>query len=231
MTTVAQVVPWRAQQVLKSIYRGVRLRSAVSRLRASLRSGGVPSAADLSALIYGWGNEAWSAEAGLLQAIVDEVDRSQPGHVLECGTGVSTLLLGLLSEGARMTFWSLEHDSHWHAYTAERMARLRVPTKGVLLAPMRRYDGFDWYDAAAHALPDRFDVIICDGPPGSTRGGRFGLVPVLRDRIAAGTRIIVDDAHRPDEQEIVRRWSSEFDLRFATQRETDQFLVLRVVGS
>ena len=38
-------------------------------------------------------------------------------------------------------------------------------------------------------------------PPGSTRGGRYGLLTVLGERLAPGCTILLDDAGRPDERE------------------------------
>ena len=65
----------------------------------------------------------------------------------------------------------------------------------------------------------RISLVICDGPPSSTRGGRFGLVPVLRENLAPGFRILLDDARRPGEREVLRRWASEFDLEYDVRGE------------
>ncbi len=66
----------------------------------------------LLSLIYGWGNESWSASCEYLQGIVNEARRSG-GPVLECGSGLSTIVLGVLAEKWGFRIWSLEHVPAW----------------------------------------------------------------------------------------------------------------------
>ena len=62
-----------------------------------------------------------------------------------------------------------------------------------------------------NSMPDKFGLVICDGPPGNTIGGRYGLIPVMRTRLSKGTLILLDDASRPDEQNIAERWRQELN--------------------
>ena len=54
-----------------------------------------------------------------------------------------------------------------------------------------------------------YPLAACDGPPGKTLGGRYGLLPVLGDRLPAGSVILLDDATRSGEAEVLRRWTTE----------------------
>lgn len=58
-------------------------------------------------------------------------------------------------------------------------------------------------------LPARFSLVLCDGPPGNTPGGRYGLLPVLGHRLSPSVVILLDDAGRPDERAIADRWTAE----------------------
>jgi hypothetical protein len=58
-------------------------------------------------------------------------------------------------------------------------------------------------------MPDEFSLVVCDGPPGSTKGGRYGLLPVLGGRLPPGSTILLDDAGRPGELELIKRWEAE----------------------
>jgi hypothetical protein len=58
-------------------------------------------------------------------------------------------------------------------------------------------------------MPDRFGLVVCDGPPSQTLGGRYGLAPVMKDRLGPGCVILLDDASREGEQEVVQRWAKE----------------------
>lgn len=41
----------------------------------------------------------------------------------------------------------------------------------------------------------KFSLIICDGPPGGTKGGRSGLVPVMRSKLERSTLISSSLSH------------------------------------
>jgi predicted O-methyltransferase YrrM len=66
-----------------------------------------------------------------------------------------------------------------------------------------------WYSAdtvTAH-LPDVIDMVFVDGPPSAVqRLSRYPALPVLLPRLRSGSMVLLDDAHRPDEQEILRLW-------------------------
>ena len=86
--------------------------------------------------------------------------------------------------------------------------------------PLVGYGEFVWYDPPLAQMPDEFSLVICDGPPGTTKGGRYGLLPVLGDRLRAGATILLDDAGRPAEAELIRRWENE--AHFKTEIRGDR---------
>lgn len=57
-----------------------------------------------------WGNESFSADMAYLSEIVSRVERST-APILECGSGVTTLVAALIGERRNLTVWSLEQDS------------------------------------------------------------------------------------------------------------------------
>ena len=57
------------------------------------------------------------------------------------------------------------------------------------------------------------DLVICDGPPGCTQGGRYGLVPVMDKQLAENCLVILDDTHRKAEQRIIDVWREHPCLR------------------
>src|SRR5262249_56291025 len=154
-------------------------------------------------LAVGWDNERWSAGPEYLDAVATAALAEQ-GPILECGSGITTLVLATISEYTGSPVITLEHDERCFEVVRSRLRRFGLRAD-VRLAPLRRYGEYDWYDvdpAELHA----FSLVVCDGPPGRTRGGRFGLLPVLRERLLPGCAILLHDAARPPEQRLLRRW-------------------------
>ena len=59
-----------------------------------------------------WGNEGWSASREYLTGCLAAAHVTR-GAILECGTGLSTLLLGIIAGRTGQKVWSLEHDEAW----------------------------------------------------------------------------------------------------------------------
>lgn len=160
-------------------------------------------------LIYGWGNESWSALDEYLAACLRQV-LSSSENTLECGSGLSTILVGFIAKGRGRSHWALEHSPEWAGRVQRCLTRYGLDSAVVLCtSPLKDYGHFCWYDPPLESMPSRFDVVICDGPPGTTRGGRYGLVPIMKDRLKAGCAILLDDASREEERAIAERWRAE----------------------
>jgi Methyltransferase domain len=149
-----------------------------------------------------------------LRTVLDYAAHAR-GPILECGSGLTTLLLALAAPRAA---WSLEHMKEWQRHVQTRLW-LAGTEANVLLAPLTSYGLFQWYEVPA-ALPREFHSVVCDGPPGATPGGRYGLLPLLGDRLSKGTVILLDDAQRLDEQRVLQRWEKEAGWRY-TIKDSD----------
>jgi glycosyltransferase involved in cell wall biosynthesis/predicted O-methyltransferase YrrM len=205
--------------------RRVQLRGSLARLERVLRSGRQPGTALLRQLSHGWGNEAWSASVPLLGATLEWFARTS-GSALECGTGLTTLALAAAANASGRTLLSLEHDDAWAARARDALPADLRPAVTVATTPIRSYGAFDWYALEGCELPESIGFVLCDGPPGSTRGGRYGLGPVLARRLAPGCIVLLDDTQRSEEHSIVQRWCSELDARVIDEAST--FTVLRI---
>ncbi len=189
--------------------RHAQLRSALSRLERDLSSGKRPKTAILRRLVLGWGNQGWSASLHLVTAMLDWLPKTC-GPILECGSGLTTLVLAAVAAQSGRQVISLEHSQEWaDRVLAVLPAHLRAHVT-LRLTPIRDFGDFDWYSIGPDELPPRIGLVLCDGPPGGTRGGRYGLAPVLADRLAAKCVILLDDTQRAGEHAVLERWRSEF---------------------
>lgn len=169
----------------------------------------------------------WAASPDFLmletEAIIEVAGRTggESIHVVEASSGVTTLVaayalkrLGIAPGVGRVT--SLEHDLKYVSANRELLARHGLADYATVVhAPleMQELDGmsFKWYAAAALESIDAVDVLVVDGPPGRLGPiARFPALPRLADRLSSGAIVLADDADRPGEAEMVRRWASAF---------------------
>ena len=176
-------------------------------------------------LIDGWNNRRWSALDEYLSACIIEA-QSAKGDILECGSGLSTLLIGAIAQRTGKTVWTLEHNDLWASRLREHLDRYHIKSVTLSCAPLLDYGDYQWY-APPPNMPERFALAICDGPPGTTKGGRYGLTPIMGERLA-GCIILLDDAEREEEQVIAKRWSSELGAEYATRGAEKPFIRLHV---
>jgi hypothetical protein len=158
--------------------------------------------------IFGWGNERWAAEPHYLREVIGSAELAK-GSILECGSGLTTLMMGAIASRRGIQLHSLEHNPEWHARVCEAIERFGLTNVTVHLAPLRDFGPFDWYDAQLSELPDDFSLVVCDGPPGVTRGGRSGMLPMMRGKLAKTVSILIDDTNRDAEGQLARKWIGE----------------------
>ena len=206
LNQLKRLVPAQVKLSAKEARSERRLRRALRRI-SQLSEGQLPSRELLHELQVGWGNDGFAARYDYLEEVIERAAKTS-GPILECGTGLTSVLLGLYAGRRDVQTWSLEHIPEWHARVTATLQRHRIPGVDVCLAPLRNYGDFQWYDPPLDALPETFSLVICDGPPGTTQGGRYGLLPVLGTRLA-DTLILLDDADREGETDVLRRWASE----------------------
>lgn len=174
-----------------------------------------PGNSVLQELIYGWGNEAWSAMDEYLAACITQA-LSTPGPILECGTGLSTVLLGVIAQQRGLSHWGLEHKAEWAQKAQDYLDKYRIKTV-ICESPLKNFGDYYWYNPPLERMPDSFSLVVCDGPPSRTRGGRFGLIPVMKEKLKSGCVILLDDAERLAELTIAKRWQSQLNLSFCIE--------------
>lgn len=160
---------------------------------------------------YGWGNEAWAADEHYLSRLISEAEAAG-GVIVECGSGLSTILLASIAAKAGVQLHSLEHNVEWKGRVESALASFGLNQNTVHHAPLRSYGDFDWY-TVPDSLPGDATLVVCDGPPSDTRGGRYGALPCLRSRLAGECTVLLDDANRASERGILTRWESEFGVQ------------------
>ena len=202
-----RLIPAQIKRPAKSALLAYIFRQTMREI-AKLPPGEIPSRELLKKLRLGWDNQGWDAKLDYFEEIARRAVTTK-GPILECGSGLSSLVMGYLAGRRNIEVWSLEHNSDWHRRVSKVIRRHRVPGLNLCLAPLRDYGEFNWYDPPLAKMPAKFSLVICDGPPDLAHGGRYGLLPVLGDRIESGSVILFDDAREPGQPEVLQRWATE----------------------
>ncbi len=161
-------------------------------------------------------SRGWSASPDLLRELAEATLRRRPQSVLECGAGISTIVLArALQRNGKGHLYSLEHDARFAEQSRQRLAEYGLSDwASIIHAPLvpasvgsRQHR---WYDASK--LPaGNFDLMVIDGPP-TTQGqlSRYPAGPILFGRLNVGALVFLDDARRADEQKVAGLWQREF---------------------
>lgn len=173
-------------------------------------------------LIYGWGNMGWSSFQDYTYAIINAAKKSN-GPILECGSGLSTLLLGIIAEDKGFDICTLEHHVSWANHVKKYLSQLNITRVKVCFAPLISYENFQWYDISGSDTFQDFSLVICDGPPHDTQGGRYGLLPLMYQKLADKSTILLDDYIREEEKSIVKEWQRKFNLDVTECGQNDRY--------
>jgi hypothetical protein len=156
----------------------------------------------------------WAGSPDFLLALAQQVTQRRPLSVMECSSGVSTVVIArCLQQLGQGHVHSLEHEPEYAEKTRALLQRHGLSDWAtVLVAPLETvHTPTPWY--AENALPATLkpvELLVVDGPPTSVaRLARYPAYPRLRARLAEQHAVLVDDAARPDETEMVQRWRAE----------------------
>lgn len=183
--------PW----LLRSLYGGTQDQKQTLLARLGLEQDALPHLG------------SWKADTYLLHRIVDTIEAARPATVVELGSGATSLVIAkaLAMHGsgrlhsydqhapfvAAMDDWLAEHDldaAFHHAPLVQRDVR---------------WPGL-WYGLTE--VPGSIDMLVIDGPPWAVHPFARGMAERLFPLIAPGGTVLLDDAARPGERYVARRW-------------------------
>ena len=149
---------------------------------------------------------SWKADVGLLRLVSDHIAAHRPKVMVEFGAGASTLVAArALQRAGGGRLYSFEQHEDFVEATRRWLAEygLDAEIRAAPLAPTSGWPGL-WYQHGP--LPERIDLLVVDGPPWTIHPLTRGAADGLFDRIAVGGTVMLDDAARPGERLVARRW-------------------------
>jgi predicted O-methyltransferase YrrM len=202
------------------VHRKVRLDHAATRahVRAAVRETTAAtqllSLVDSPAPLPAMGD--WAMQPSALLTMFHLVRRHRPAVVVELGSGASTGVLGHAVRDYGGEIVSLDHEEAFARATREAVeAHGLGATCSVVVAPLHEVTVAGhttrWYESSALAGVHSIGMLVVDGPPElSASDARYLALPLLRDRLAPGAIIVLDDVDRDGERRILDRWDTEF---------------------
>ena len=157
----------------------------------------------------------WALNPTDLLALLHVIEQRRPAVVVELGSGTSSIWIGYALQRFGGRLISIDHDPQYAGKTRGMVAAhglgAVVEVRDAPLRPIEvRGTSFDWYDVAALADVDGIDLLVVDGPPGSTGPmSRYPAVDMLRHKLSRTAAVFLDDLSRSDEQETLQRWIEE----------------------
>lgn len=208
--------PW----LVKSLHGGTKADKRRLLLRLNLETDALPHLG------------SWKADTYFLHRLVDIIEERSPAHVVELGSGASSLVIAkaLLDNGGghltsydqhlpfveQMTQWLVEHQltaSFRHAPLTQRDPR---------------WPGL-WYKLPE--ITPKIDLLVIDGPPWAVHPYCRGMAERLFSHIALGGTVVMDDAARPGERYVTRRWRQDWpDFKFTFEGRGAKGLLVGIRG-
>lgn len=153
----------------------------------------------------------WAGSPDFLLTIADTILSHKPTTVVECSSGVSTLVIArCLQINGAGHLYSLEHEDEYAQKTTQILEKHNVESwASILRSKLKKYEGGEiWYDDSV--IPEDLEpieMLVVDGPPHNTTPlARLPAFERLLPKMAENIVVILDDAAREAETEIVKRW-------------------------
>lgn len=154
----------------------------------------------------------WSAAADFLQLIIDHSLDKQPATILECSSGLTSLMLARCCQiNQQCHVYSLENGEEYALKTQANIDHYQLAEYATIIhAPLKPYTinktDYSWYNI--NKIPSQaIDMLVIDGPPGFIqRHSRYPALPLLFDKLADHCTVFLDDAAREYERELVAMW-------------------------
>jgi predicted O-methyltransferase YrrM len=164
-------------------------------------------------VIYMPPTRGWAGSPDFLLKLVELVITESPEYVLELGSGVSSIVLGLaLNKFSKGQLVTIDHELVFAQKTQKIIYVNNLSgTVDVNFCPLIECQYQDsrwqWYDLSRVQFNHSIDLLVVDGPPRKVQEkSRFLALTALIDKLSPEATIVLDDANRKNEKEVVKDW-------------------------
>lgn len=183
--------PW----LLRSLYGGTQAQKQALLERVGLEPDALPHLG------------SWKADTFMLHRLVDVIEERRPQSVVELGSGATSLVIAqALSRNGGGTLHSYDQHAPFVNEMGGWLAEHGLAANfnhAPLIQRDARWPGL-WYGLAS--VPLAIDLLVIDGPPWAVHPFARGMAERLFPLLTPGAVVLLDDAARPGERYVARRW-------------------------
>ncbi len=177
----------------------------------------------------------YMASAELMRCLWQLIHEERPTHVMELGSGLSTVVMAYALEACgNGSVTSLDDHAGYAARTRSQLREHGLDEYAkVVLTRFSRLE-LDCGVPFWYALPDLcaeppIDLLFIDGPMRDYHPRiRYPALPILQEYLADNAIVVVDDCHKIDNSYVLQDWLAEFPgLQIENEDGFPRFTVLR----
>ncbi|MCB0805048.1 MAG: class I SAM-dependent methyltransferase [Bacteroidales bacterium] len=159
----------------------------------------------------------WAISPDFASIILKKIRNNKAEQILECGSGVSTIIIGyLLKQRGSGHLYTLEHDAEYAKKTQTQLEKNNLSEyvtilQSELISHSIHNNTWQWYDYSGIGNGQLFDMLIIDGPPFQLQPkSRYPALPLLDKNLNNKAIILIDDCKREEDSEVVKQWLNEY---------------------
>ena len=223
---VQDIIPVSIRKKLLKIHQSWIWPKAIQEYKNEINANRMPSKELIKKLVYAWGNQGFSAQIDYIQTCIEKTLKSE-GLIFECGSGLSTILLGIIANKQNRKMVSFEHIDFWAKHIQKELDKNQMNNNTIYTRGLIDYGDFEWYDIEG-LDKETVGLCICDAPPAATKGGRRGFLYLFKDFLLPNSIILVDDTIRDDEQKMIQEWEKELPMQVEFSGKFDPHAILTI---
>ena len=157
-----------------------------------------------------WGDPLSRSNQHFVRSCLAEARRTN-GAILQCGTSLLTLLLGLVCESRKCStrqLWCLEDNRHWAVFMRSWLTEYCIANSHIIHARARLFGDSVWYAVDSNRLAKSYKLVICDGSR-ATPDGVIGTVTRLEKRLADDCVVLARNVMAPVDQKFLKVWADQ----------------------
>lgn len=224
---IQDIIPVQIRKYLLKRHQDWLWQRTIKKYKYIIEEGKTPSRDLIRKLVYAWGNQGFSAQTDYLESCINYTLNSN-GLIVECGSGLTSILIGFIAKKQGRKIISFEHIDYWAQKIKGELERNNLTNNILLSRELVNYGNYDWYNVNEINI-GMVGLCICDAPPGNTLGGRRGFFNIFRNQLQSDSIILLDDANREDEQIMIKEWQRVMQMNVLFIGESHLHAIIKII--